>query len=178
MSTNVEKVVNRVLSDIRYQYLGTLKSRLKQKKTMEEKINKSLLQQASRIQMDQYERPLTDEEKSMIAETMAGIMESEDQLAEEKKAQMAEYKERAKMLAASRAMYRKQKKTGRVEEAGNLYTFYVNEEGKNMAYMYNGDGKLVNSRRMYAEEIKDHQYLITEQEGVVKLNPEKAAANG
>lgn len=142
---------------------------------MEDKIDKSLLQQASVIGQDTYYRPLTEQEKLTINETITGIVMRQDALAEEKKATMADIRDREKDLKEERSMYTKQKRTGRVEEAGKLYTFFVVENERKMAYIYNEEGLLVNSRGMRGDEIKDHQHMLTEQAGIVKLTP---AANG
>lgn len=146
---------------------------------MELKIDKLQLQHSSHVEQGVYERDLTQEERDVLNETMAGVMLEQEQLDEEKKAMAAEFKLRAKDIASRRKTMLREKKTGRKEIAGRQHIFYRLSDNRYMLYAYSDDGDLIYSRRMRAQEIEEHQHSILEQDGVIKLNPENPQqANG
>ena len=136
---------------------------------MNERVPITELAKADIQKEDVYTRPLSIEEKTTIAETIAGVAGDEIKLSEEMKEQRAVWKERAKELSTERKSLLRQKRTGQVEESGRTFTFLRMEE--RMAYTFNANGVMVGSRRMRAEEF---QMAIPQDEpGVVRM-----AANG
>lgn len=115
-----------------------------------------------------YTRPLTNDEKATLSESIAKVAEDEEAHVEAKKEAMADMRDRTKALATKRKELLKQKRTGHIEEQDTLYTFLRLEE--RTAYVFNSKGEQVASRRMTADE---HQVAIPV-EGVV---PMRKAAN-
>lgn len=135
---------------------------------MEKKIPKDELNLADKREQSTYTRPITEEEKGTLSESIAKVAEDEEAHAEARKEAMADMRERAKELSTKRKDLLKQKRTGYVEESDTLFTFLRAEE--RTAYVFNSKGEQVASRRMTADE---HQVAIPV-EGVV---PMRKAAN-
>lgn len=130
---------------------------------MEKKIPKEDLHLADSREQSTYTRPLTDDEKATISESIAKVAEDEEGHNEARKQAMADMRDRGKELSAKRRELLKQKRTGHIEEADLLYTFLRPDE--RMAYVFNSKGEQVASRRMTADE---HQIAIPV-EGVVPI---------
>ena len=135
---------------------------------MDKRIPKDELNLADSREMSTYTRPLTEDEKATLSESIAKVAEDEEAHAEARKEAMADMRERTKALATKRKEFLKQKRTGHIEEADTLFTFLKPEE--RTAYVYNSKGEQVQSRRMTADE---HQTAIPV-EGVVSI---RKAAN-
>ena len=135
---------------------------------MEKKIARDELSLADSREVSSYTRPLTNDEKATLSESIAKVAEDEEAHAEAKKEAMADMRDRTKQLTQKRKDLLKQKRTGHIEEADTLYTFLRAEE--RTAYVFNSKGEQIASRRMTADE---HQVAIPV-EGVV---PMRKAAN-
>ena len=131
---------------------------------MEDRIPISELAKADIQKEGVYTRPLSLEEKTTIAETIAGVAEEEFKLSEEMKEQKAVWKDRAKELSTERKSLLRQKRTGQVEESGRTFTFLNMEQ--RTAYTFNSDGVMVESRRMRAEEF---QLAIPDDGNVIRM---------
>jgi hypothetical protein len=118
---------------------------------MKQVVTKEELEKASEVVSGRtYSRKLTADESGALADDIADNEEKLDNLAEEIAGYKAVWKETTKTLKATRKSLISQRKTGHVEEMGNVYII-LDPENKT-AGEYTAKGLLIKERRMRPEE--------------------------
>lgn len=110
----------------------------------------SMLAIADNSKVETYTRAITEEERSILSSGVTEISIKEEDVAEEKKEQVAMYNADLKKFKLEKKSNLRALRTGRTEVAEMVHTFLDTENGK--THKYDAHGNLISTRRMTPTE--------------------------